>query len=143
MKQKKNKSFNLRKISPFLSEGTLFFFDINNFIKGNHIMATTKKVYSGPKFDFDAFNGLVKNQPVGTRLFLAEQLIRDIKTSYDDNDNPNFDSARKLLRDVKELRVAHKAQVAQYLSERDAYADNRGRPEMEATAHTNSGDYAA
>jgi hypothetical protein len=138
-----NKSFNLRKISPFLSEGTLFFFDINNFIKGNHIMATTKKVYSGPKFDFDTFNGLVKNQPVGTRLFLAEQLIRDIKTSYDDNDNPNFDAARKLLRDVKELRVAHKAQVAQYLSERDAYADNRGRPEMENVAHTNSGDYAA
>jgi len=42
-------SFNLRKISPFFREGTLFFFDIFNFIKGNHIMATTtKKVYSGP-----------------------------------------------------------------------------------------------
>jgi hypothetical protein len=81
---------------------------------------TTKKVYSGPKFDFDAFNGLTKNQPVGTRLFLIEQLIRDVKTAYDDNDNPNFEASRKLLRDIKELRTAHKAQVAQYLSERDA-----------------------
>lgn len=102
---------------------------------------TTKKVYSGPKFDFDAFNGLTKNQPVGTRLFLIEQLIRDVKTAYDDNDNPNFEASRKLLRDIKELRVAHKAQVAQYLSERDAYADNRGRPEMEYPQHTNSADY--
>jgi len=102
---------------------------------------TTKKVYSRPKFDFDAFNGLVKNQPVGTRLFLVEQLIRDIKTSYDDNDNPNFESSRKLLRDIKELRTAHKAQVAQYLSERDAYADNRGRPEMTYPQETNSADY--
>jgi hypothetical protein len=133
----------LQKISSFIREGTLFFFDNSQFMKRKSKMATTKKVYSGPKFDFDSFNGLVKGQPVGTRLFLAEQLIRDIKTSYDDNDNPNFDSARKLLRDVKELRVAHKAQVAQYLSERDAYADNRGRPEMETTAHTNSGDYSA
>ena len=133
----------LQKISSFIREGTLFFFDNSQFMKRKSKMATTKKVYSGPKFDFDSFNGLVKGQPVGTRLFLAEQLIRDIKTSYDDNDNPNFDSARKLLRDVKELRVAHKAQVAQYLSERDAYADNRGRPEMEVTAHTNSGDYSA
>jgi len=131
----------LQKISSFIREGTLFFFDNSQFMKRKFKMATTKKVYSGPKFDFDSFNGLVKGQPVGTRLFLAEQLIRDIKTSYDDNDNPNFDSARKLLRDVKELRIAHKAQVAQYLSERDAYADNRGRPEMEVTAHTNSGDY--
>lgn len=102
---------------------------------------TTKKVYSGPKFDFDAFNALVKNQPVGTRLFLVEQLIRDIKTSYDDNDNPNFESSRKLLRDIKELRIAHKAQVAQYMQERDAYAENRGRPEMEYKQETSSADY--
>jgi hypothetical protein len=102
---------------------------------------TTKKVYSGPKFDFDTFNGLVKNQPVGTRLFLAEQLIRDIKTSYDDNDNPNFEASRKLLRDIKELRTAHKAQVAQYMQERDAYADNRGPAEMQYKQETSSADY--
>jgi len=104
-------------------------------------MATTKKVYSGPKFDFDSFNGLVKNQPVGTRLFLVEQLIRDIKTSYDDNDNPNFEASRKLLRDIKELRIAHKAQVAQYMQERDAYADNRGPAELQYKQETSSADY--
>lgn len=104
-------------------------------------MATTKKVYSGPKFDFDAFNSLIKNQPTGTRLFLAEQLIRDIKTTYDDNDNPNFEASRKLLRDIKELRASHKAQVAQYMQERDAYADNRGPAELQYKQETSSADY--
>jgi hypothetical protein len=104
-------------------------------------MATTKKTYDGPKFNFDSFNELMKGQPVGTRLFLIEQLIRDVKTTYDDNDNPNFEASRKLLRDIKELRVAHKAQVAQYLQERDAYAENRGPAELQYKQETSSADY--
>lgn len=98
-------------------------------------MTTTTKTYTGPSFDFEAYNSIVAKAPAGMLLFLAQQSLE--KVAYQMSNprfkNPLAKEVYDLVDELSALRDAYKKEAA--------VRDNRGRPEIVPENQTNSADY--
>jgi hypothetical protein len=98
-------------------------------------MTTTTKTYSGPSFDFEAYNAIVAKAPAGMLLFLAQQSLE--KVAYQMSNprfkNPLAKEVYDLVDELSALRDAYKKEAA--------VRENRGRPEIVPENQTNSADY--
>ena len=98
-------------------------------------MTTTTKTYSGPSFDFEAYNAIVAKAPAGMLLFLAQQSLERVayQMSNPRFKNPLAKEVYDLVDELSALRDAYKKEAA--------VRENRGRPEIVPENQTNSADY--
>lgn len=100
-------------------------------------------------FDFDTFNGMMKQANSGLKLYLAEQMLSDVYSVMARYRSPLTEDMVSLLDDIQELRDNNKKYLASRQAKSDEYKrvvqdDNRG-PDDTALApdnQTKSSDYA-
>ncbi len=85
-------------------------------------------------FDFDGYNALIKKAPMGLKLHLGIQLIRDVVSGLEHFDNPLESELRPILSDLKAFHVMYKESAKKAAekkgnpSERSASIDNSTVP---------------
>jgi hypothetical protein len=87
-------------------------------------------------FDFDTFNGMMKQANSGLKLYLAEQMLADVYSVMARFRSPLTNDMVDILDEIGSLREANK----KYLATRE----NRGTDDTQLTpdSQTKSGDYA-
>lgn len=71
------------------------------------------------KFNFDSYNDLMKGAPVGLKLHLGVQLIKDVVGSLEYFDNPLESEIRPIYTDLKSFHSLYKESAKKATAERE------------------------
>lgn len=81
-------------------------------------------------FNFDQYNTLMKNAPVGLKLHLGVQLIKDVVSSLEYFDNPLEIELRPVYVDLKDFHRKYK-EAAKAVAERNEVKADGGRVQVD------------